>query len=343
MGLEMRRPQTFAALAQRCALAFTAFLILSLSAVSIARAAQGQTVLPEAAPQKHAYKKRLGLEIRVLEGGWGNVRTQDIETVLYSVAAVLFEHFPGKRLNPILVAHSDKQPLTLYEKGPNNEYQVYLTPKDGDWAQYAYEFAHELTHILTNYERHAYSGMTPHNQWFEEALCEVASLYVLKRLAFAWEVSPPYPHWAAYAPSFEKYVERFLNERHRRLPPATALATWFAQNEQELARNPYLRVHNEVVANLLMPLFEESPHLWEAIGYLNLESKGASFRDYMQAWHANAPEECKDIIQYMIALFGILPDGEPAATASSEAAAGAGISSGPPGASRTGRAGPTVR
>ncbi|MBI2508988.1 MAG: hypothetical protein HYV99_03100 [Betaproteobacteria bacterium] len=324
--------------------AAVAGLMLSLSVLQPAWAAQHRAATPESAFKSHGHNKMPGLEIRVLAGAWGNVRTEDIETVLYSVAAVLLENFPGKRLNPILVFHSDTRPFILYEKGPNNEYRVYLTAKDGDWAQYAYEFAHELGHILAHYERHAYSGTTAHNQWFEEALCEVASLYVLRRLAFAWEVSPPYPHWAAYAPTFEKYAERFLSERHRRLPPATALATWFAQNEQELARNPYLRVHNEVVANLLLPLFEENPHLWVAIGSLNLASEGDSFRDYMQAWHANAPEECKDIIQYLMALFGIVPGGEPTASASSEAAAGVGSSSGgPPGASRTGRAGPPVR
>jgi hypothetical protein len=141
---------------------------------------------------------------------------------------------------------------------------------------------------------------------------------VLKRLAFAWEVSPPYPHWAAYAPTFEEYAERFLSERHRRLPPATALATWFAQNEQDLARNPYLRGRNEVVANILLPLFEESPHLWVAIASLNREPRGNSFRDYLQTWHANAPEECKGTIKHMMALFGVWPESDARGSASSD-------------------------
>lgn len=287
--------------------ATVAGLMLLLLMLQSAWAAQHQAAMSKGVFKPHERNRTPGLEIRVLAGEWGDARAKDIETVLYSVAAVLLEHFPGKRLNPILVAPSDKRPLILYEKGPNSEYQVYLTAKDGDWAQHAYEFAHELSHILTRYERNAHSGVTASNQWFEEALCEVASLYVLRRLASAWEVSPPHPHWAAYAPTFEKYAERFLSEPHRRLPPATSLATWFAQNEQDLARNPYLRGHNEVVANILLPFFEENPRLWLAIGCLNQEPKGASFRDYMQTWHDNALEDCKGMIKRIMALFGVLP------------------------------------
>ncbi|MBI4203932.1 MAG: hypothetical protein HY527_02790 [Betaproteobacteria bacterium] len=287
--------------------ATVAGLMLLLLMLQPAWAAQHQAATPKGAFKPHERNRTPGLEIRVLAGAWGNARAEDIETVLYSVAAVLLEHFPGKRLNPILVFHSDTRPFILYEKGPNNEYRVDLTAKDGDWAQYAYEFAHELSHILTHYERHAYPGTTAHNQWFEEALCEVASLYVLRRLAVAWQVSPPHPDWAAYAPAFEKYAERFLSEPHRRLPPATSLATWFAQNEQDLARNPYLRGQNEVVANILLPFFEENPRLWLAIGCLNQEPKGNSFRDYMQTWHDNALEDCKGMIKHIMALFGVLP------------------------------------
>lgn len=287
-------------------LSFIALLFLSVSTRTDAQPVQHQTAAPTAASQKYEYKKRLGLEIRVLEGGWGDARAEDIETVLYAVAAVLLERFPGRRLNPILVAHSDKYPLTLYEKGPHGEYRIYLSAREQYWAHYAYEFAHELTHILSNHEHFAYSREITPNQWFAEALCEAASLYALKRLAFLWEVSPPHPRWRPYAPTFEEFAERLFNERHRQLPPDTLLATWFEQNEQDLRRDPYLRKHNEVVANMLLPLFEENPEFWQAIGYL--PAKGASFRDYLYAWRANAPEDFKDTITYVMALFGLLRD-----------------------------------
>ena len=299
-------------------LIIVACLILSFSAVSVAFADKDQIAALEAGARSEPQKRR-GLEIRVVGGGWGDARPEEIETVLNSVATILLEHFPGRRLNPILVAHSDEYPIIVYKKGPGNEYRVYLSAKDQHWPRYAYEFAHELSHILSNYDHHAYSKRTTYNQWFEETLSEVASLYALRRLASVWEVSPPHPHRAAYAREFERYAERFLGEQHRRLPPSTSLARWFAQNENELRDNPYLRCHNELVANLLLPLFEEYPAFWEAIGYLRLGAAGGDFREYMHAWRANAPEHHKDLIRYVMALFGILEGGKGTGTASLEA------------------------
>ncbi len=294
-----------------------ASLFLSISTGTDVQSVQRHAAAPQAA--EYQYNKRPGLEIRGLEGGWGDARAEDIETVLYSVAAVLLEHFPGRRLNPILVAHSDERPLTLFEKGPQGEYRIYLSASDQHWAHYAYEFAHELSHVLTNYEHYASSGTITPNQWFAEALCEAVSLYALKQLALAWDVSPPQPRWRTYAPELEQFAERFIREPHRRMPPDTLLATWFEQREQDLRRNPYLRPYNEVVANVLLPLFEENPEIWQAIGYL--PAKGASFRDYLHAWRANAPDECKDIITYVMALFGLLQDGRQTGTASPETSA----------------------
>ena len=292
-----------------------ALLFLSVSTGADVQSVRQHAAVPQAPSEEYQYNKRPDLEIRVLEGGWGDARAEDIGTVLYSVAAVLLERFPGRRLNPILVAHSDDFPITLYEKGPQGEYRIYLSAGDRHWAHYAYEFAHELTHILTNHEHFAFSREITHNQWFSEALCEAVSLYALKQLALVWQVSPPQPRWRSYAPTFEEFAERLFNERHRRLPLDTLLATWCEQNEPDLRRDPYRRAHNEVVANVLLPLFEENPEIWQAIGYL--PAKGASFRDYLNAWRANAPDDCKDIITYVMALFGLVQDSGKTGIASS--------------------------
>lgn len=292
----------------RCAQLGLLFLmisaVLALSTLAVAAPIEGELTPPPrtaAAPPKQS---RPSLLIHAVAGGWGHARTKDIETVLYSVASVLLDHFPGRHLDPIVVSHSNTAPMTLFARGPNNEYRVHLSASDRYWARYAYEFAHELSHILTNYEHHAYSAGTTHNQWFEEALCEVASLYALRQLSVTWKLSPPYPHWAAYAPMFARFAQHHLNESHRRLPSELSLAAWFERYERDLARTPYLRAHNELVASVLLPLFEENPRNWEAVGYLNLHARGGNFRDYLHAWHASAPEKYKGVIKYIAALFG---------------------------------------
>src|SRR5678815_5096791 len=87
------------------------------------------------------------------DSSWGDARPQDVQAVLSSVATVMLRNFPGRRLQPIVVAHSDLFPITLFRRSPNDEYRVFLTAKDRYWARYVYEFAHELSHILSNYDQ----------------------------------------------------------------------------------------------------------------------------------------------------------------------------------------------
>jgi hypothetical protein len=285
-----------------------ACLLLSLAATAL-DAAPDQIHGSSSSVEIQDLQERQRLVIRVQPGGWSTATPAEVEAVLYSVATELLSHFPATRLYPIVVSHSHEAPAALYERGAKGEYRVHLTAKGREWSHYAYEFAHELSHILTNYQHHVDLKMTSHHQWFEETLCEVASLYVLKRLATTWQTAPPYADWQSYAPEFQAFVERFLNEPHRQMPRNQALRTWFAERSGALRESPYVREHNEVVANVLLPLFEENPRIWGAIAYLNLVKTGADFREYLQSWYDNAPEEHRDLIQYLMGLFGVLDEG----------------------------------
>jgi hypothetical protein len=275
------------------------------------------TVLPAHAPRAgevpaaHTAKKTgkkehaHGLVIRVADGGWGDAEPAEIETLLYAVAAEMLSHFPGRRIDPVIASHTRDHPIVLYERAPGGEYQVYLAAKDKRWAEFVYEFSHELCHIVANYEHHAPPHSTRH-QWFEEALCETASLYTLRQLSATWSESPPRPEWAAYAPAMHHYAERMLNEPHRRLPAHSTLADWLRRSGPALRDSPYLRDRNEVVANQLLPLLEESPGSWEAIGFLNVELPDAtsSFRDYLHHWYRRAPLRHKQFIRRTLSLLG---------------------------------------
>ena len=243
------------------------------------------------------------VRITVREGGWGNANTRDIRDVLVAVARELQERIPGRPLAPIVVSHSTRSPISLYERGPRGEYQVLLTARDDRWAGYVYEFAHEFCHILGNYDRHPHFQGAGAHQWFEEALCEVSSLYTLQRFAAEWELAPPSPRLRAYAQELQASADRFLAEKHRQLPPGQTLAAWYAENARRLRGSAYDRDRNEVVATQLLPLFEENPQLWEALGYLNLDAPGGSFEEYLRTWRDNAPPGMRDSISYVMALF----------------------------------------
>jgi len=259
--------------------------------------------------KKPVNSRKLGLVIKVEGGGWGNVSRETIEAVLYSVADELLSRLPKKLSTPIVVTHTDSSPVVLYERGSKGEYQVHLHASEKNWHLYTYEFAHELCHILSNYEENLGPGGSKYNQWFEETLCETASLYTLKNLASTWKDSPPSPELSATADKLSRFFDLLISEGHRRLPPHSPLAAWLDNNEERLRHDPYQRQKNEVVANLLLPLFEANPEHWETLSYLNLDPKDArsSLQDYLRNWYDNAPAEHRSFIADVLALLRAPP------------------------------------
>jgi hypothetical protein len=247
------------------------------------------------------------IAIHVEQGDWGAARTQDIETVLTSVADVLVPYFPQRASSRVLVASSRQSPRILLEKSPDGAHLVLLNVQDTRWDQFAYQFSHELCHLFANSAHREMSGgvVARDHQWFEEALCEAVSLFTLKQLASSWEHSPPHPHWKDYAPAFREYAERLLSEKHRHLPLDKSVAGWYAENREVLGSNPYLREKNEFLATQLIALLEKAPGSLGAIGYLNLEksSFSKSFEAYLESWYSCCPEEIRDFARWVISLF----------------------------------------
>ena len=248
-------------------------------------------------------EKHSGLVIRVADGEWGDAKPEEIETLLYAVADTLLTHFPERQLKPIIVSPTRQGPIVLYQKGPEKQYQVHLAAKGRRWAEYVYEFSHELFHILANYENHAPPRMASH-LWFEETLCETVSLYTLRQLSASWAQSPPRAEWASYASALSQYTGRVQNEPHRQLPANTSLEQWFRENGPQLLENPYLRGKNELIANLFLPILEHN-HDWQAVGFLNPDvPQGAmGFYDYLASWHSRTPPEHQEFTRLALRMF----------------------------------------
>jgi hypothetical protein len=221
----------------------------------------------------------------------------------------LLTHFPGKTLDPIFVSPSQRGPVVLYQKGPRQEYQILLAAKDQRWAEYIYEFSHELFHVLAGYESHALPDSARH-QWFEEMLCETVSLHMLKRFSLTWQDSPPLPEWRSYVPTMQAFTKRALSEPHRQLPPDLTFEQWFRKNGAMLASRPYLREKNELVATIFLPYLTSNPD-WRAIAYLNADPSGriSSFYDFLTHWYRATPPRHQRFVSGTIQLFRFkLPD-----------------------------------
>jgi hypothetical protein len=245
--------------------------------------------------------------IRVSGQGWGSAPVKEIQAVLCFAAGELLEYFPGRRLHPIIVEHDEDGPITLYRRGPNKEYIVQLDVEDTNWAQFVYQFSHELTHILARREG-AKANRHP-NKWFEEVLCVAASLFTLRRLAVTPRTPPPQLSRDNYPPFLRRYADHHMSKPGRQLPAGLTLAKWYKENADSLRheneRSEEARDKQYLIASQLLPVFERNPELWESVGYLNAgkPDKADSFESYLNKWHANSPEQHKRLIREIADMF----------------------------------------
>ena len=239
-----------------------------------------------------------------VESEWGNANPVDVKAVLDSTSQIISASVGNRSLGTVIVRNDSKGPISLYERGPNNEYIVMLDVKGRYWAQLAYQFSHEVCHLLTNYD------LAPNNitrqQWFEESMCEAFSLFVLKKMAKQWEVEAPYPNWKSYAPELARYADEMLEQKHR--SHATDLKQWYQKHKQTLEGDPYAQERrlNEKFATHLLQLMDSHPGQWGALNYLNLgdNTEDRSFDRYLSDWHLHAPAQYKSTvakIQQMVA------------------------------------------
>ncbi len=240
------------------------------------------------------------MDIRVAPDDWGNALVSDITQVLTSAGETLTIFFPTETLPPIEVARTTAKPITLYQRGPSGEIRVELNVEGKLWARFAYQFGHELCHILCGYANYP----NP-NKWFEETVCEAASLFVLGRMADTWKDRAPYPNWNDYSAALRNYRDDRIEEA--RLPEGASLVELFHEKELSLRNDPEQRGLNTRMAVSILPLFEASPEHWEAIDCLNAIRGNVSrpFIQYLRDWLRSSPERHREFIREIAERFGV--------------------------------------
>lgn len=244
-------------------------------------------------------KAPAALDLRLASDGWGDASVKDASSVLKSAASQLLAHFPGAQLEPIRV-HPSGGPITLFKRNSDGEVVVKLSTRDRLWAQYAFQFAHELCHVLCR--------CTPRdsgNKWFEESLCETASIYALRGMSRSWQTQPPYPNWKDYARHLSKYADERMADFA--LPQGMTLAQWYEQNAPVLRKDAVDRKKNGVVARALLPIFERTPAGWGAVWWLNerVTNTAQTFPEFLKAWHEAVPKEHRPFVREVAEQFGV--------------------------------------
>ena len=173
-------------------------------------------------------------------GDWGGSLPGSALTVVTRMRAV---SLAGVRLL------SDRQPARLrvdsHTSGPphiwlhdDGSSMAWIVVDIGprDWSKLAYQFGHELGHVLCNSWGPEAKPANP-CQWLEEALVESFSIRGLGLLAESWERDPPFAGDTAFGGAIRRYREDLLT-RYRAFAAEVGadrgLAGWFKAQRGEV-------------------------------------------------------------------------------------------------------------
>ncbi len=233
------------------------------------------------------------LRLEIAPDPWGTARHEDIQAVCESAGRELMPYFPGRKLDPIKVGQANGgSPITLYKRGDSGEIRMLLNTRNTFWAQFAFQFGHELCHVLCYY-REANNPQL----WFEESLCEAASLFVMRRMADSWKTDPPYSNWKSFAPAFDNYVDDRISNTAK--CKENSIAEWYRNHRSQLESDATNRELNQVVAvKVLLPMLQMNPQHWQALDHLNQwdANRRLTFAEYLQDWHDRVPVEHKAFV-----------------------------------------------
>ena len=232
------------------------------------------------------------MNITVLPCSWGDASLRDIEAVLVDTASHIERRLREPLFGTIVVLPTapEEDPITLYRYGSQGPFPIKLSARDRKWSQFAFQFAHEFCHVFSGYE----SLKDNPNNWFHETLCEVASLFCLRRMAESWQHTPPFPNWADYSDSLLEYVDNRMLRDDAKLPPGAALGQWLFDQEDSLRQDKYQRGKNSVVAHALLPIFEAHPSGWNAAR--RLPNATGMLADYLDEWQASVDSVDRDFV-----------------------------------------------
>ena len=219
--------------------------------------------------------------VTVANGDWGGTSLRAAHAVLESAALLLCDAFGRVPDAPVRVHRGDGPAMVARDRRP---YWIQISARDTYWCEYVQQFSRELCRVLLNFDR-----IRGHrHKWFEDTLCELASLFVLHRLSERFRHDPPSDVFGArdFAPHFSTYADEIAS-RAPPLPPG-GLPAWLRERLPALEENHANRDRTLTAATAMLNSFLEDGSLWRDCGSLNLwdAALDRSFVGYLESWTA---------------------------------------------------------
>jgi hypothetical protein len=128
--------------------------------------------------------------------------------------------------------HSSGPPAIWLHDDPPNTAWIIVDVGSRDWCKLAYQFGHELGHVLSNSWNRA-STPQPPTQWLEEAIVEAFSIRGLGLLATSWEQSPPFAGDNAFSAAIRSYRQDLI-DKYANAVDRGDLGKWLAMSRERL-------------------------------------------------------------------------------------------------------------
>lgn len=161
------------------------------------------------------------------------------------------------------------------------------------WSQLAYQFGHELGHVLCNsWVQDA--TLKPPSRWLEEAMAEAFSIRGLGLLADSWQRRPPFPNNSAYADSLRKYRDDLV-AKYRSVTshdPVVDVAAWFQKSRPALDSAHGVGPSEGQAIVAIVDLFDTDPDCVSDMGAVNRwpERSSVPLERYLQLWQESCAE-----------------------------------------------------
>jgi hypothetical protein len=185
--------------------------------------------------------------------------------------------------------HSSGPPAVWLHDNPPRTAWVIVDIGARDWSKLAYQFGHELGHVLCNsWWRDARPSLPC--QWLEESLVEAFSIRGLGLLAESWERDPPFAGDAAFGQAIRDYRGNLL--RHY-AADGTGIGTWFRANRSALEHMGGVNVGEGPAIVAVAAALEAEPAQVADLGTLNRwpGRTGVPLEAYFDRWAAS----CRDL------------------------------------------------
>ncbi len=184
--------------------------------------------------------------------------------------------------------HSSGPPAIWLHAEPPKTAWVIVDIGPADWCKLAYQFGHELGHVLCN-SWGPLAKPAPPCQWLEEALVEAFSIRGLGLLAASWERDPPFAGDAPFAKFIREY-RAHLVEKYRKASwqeASSDIASWFRSN-----RNAVEHTKGDAAVLTLLAEEEADRGCVEDLGAVNRwpARSAVPVEEYLALWQASCAE-----------------------------------------------------